>query len=166
MKKENSKTIFLEKQKFSQWWLWLLLIGITLIPVYGIYKQIFMGETFGDNPMSDAGLIVFLVFMLAFLFFFWMMQLTTEITAENIDMKFFPFANKTIPWSEVKSAEVLDYGFVGGWGVRIGTKYGTVYNTSGKIGLALELKSGKKICIGTQKEAELRNVVASVFKAS
>ena len=83
-------------------------------------------------------------------------RLRTEITDEKIDMKFFPFSNKTIPWSEVKSAEVLDYGFVGGWGVRIGTKYGTVYNTSGKIGLALELKSGKKICIGTQRGEELK----------
>lgn len=159
MKKENSNSIFLEKQKFTQWWLWVLLIGITLIPVYGVYKQIFIGDQFGDNPMSNTGIIIFLIFMLAFLGFFWMMQLTTEITNENINMKFFPFSNNTIPWSDVQSAEVVDYGFVGGWGVRMGTKYGTVYNTKGKIGLALILKNGKKICIGTQKEEELKSIL-------
>jgi len=159
MKKDNSKALFQEKQKFTQWWLWVLLIGTTLIPVYGVYKQVFMGQEVGDRPMSDTGMIIFLVFMLVFLFFFWKMQLITEITNEHIDMKFFPFSNKTITWSEVESAEVINYGFVGGWGVRIGTKYGTVYNTSGKIGLAIKLKSGKKICIGTQKGEELKSIL-------
>ncbi len=35
MKKE-----FKEEQKFTQWWLWIPLIGIGLIPIYGIYKTI------------------------------------------------------------------------------------------------------------------------------
>ena len=156
--------IFKEKQKFTQWWLWVLLIGILMIPSYGIYKQIIMGEQFGDNPLPNFGLIIFFIFMLAFIVFFWMLQLTTIINDESIQMKYFPFSNKEIKWADIESAEVIDYGFVGGWGVRIGTKYGTVYNTSGKIGLALQLKNGKKLCIGTQKEKELIKVIKEAYQ--
>ena len=44
---------------------------------------------------------------------------------------------------------------MGGWGIRLWTKYGTVFNIKGKKGLAIELYSGKKFLIGTQKEIEL-----------
>lgn len=56
MKKE-----FKEEQKFTQWWLWIPLIGIGLIPIYGIYKQLFLKEQFGTKPLSDLGLILFLI---------------------------------------------------------------------------------------------------------
>ena len=113
----------------------------------------------GSKPLPDIGMILFLLFMLGFLAFFWMLKLTTEIDKEGIKMNYFPFTDKALKWEEVKSAEVLDYGFVGGWGVRIGTKYGTVYNTSGKMGVALILKNGKKICIGTQRVEEMKKIV-------
>lgn len=154
--------VFKEIQKFTQWWLWFILIGITMIPVFGIYKQIFLGETFGDKPMSDIGLILFLGFMLLFLFLFWTLKMITIIDENSISIKFFPLANKKIEWREVQTAEIVNYGFVGGWGVRLGTKYGTVYNTAGNKGLALILNNGKKICIGTQQEEELKKVVGEI----
>ena len=43
------------------------------------------------------------------------------------------------------------------YGVRLGSKYGTVYNINGNKGLAIELKNGKKFMVGTQKAAELKN---------
>ena len=54
---------------------------------------------------------------------------------------------------------MINYGFVGGWGIRLFTKYGTIYNTSGNKGLALELHDGKKLVIGTDKEEELKNFI-------
>ena len=52
---------FKEKQKFTQWWLWLFLIGFGLFQVYGLFKQLIIGEDFGDKPMSDIGLIIFTI---------------------------------------------------------------------------------------------------------
>jgi hypothetical protein len=150
---------FEEKQRFTQWWLWTLLLGITLIPAYGIYKQIILGEQFGDNPLPNFGLIIFLLSMVVFVGFFWKMELRTNIDSEGIRIKFFPFTNKEIKWEEIAQAKIVNYGFVGGWGVRLGTKYGTVYNTSGKIGLALVLRNGKRICIGTQREEKLNILI-------
>lgn len=150
---------FEERQKFTQWWLWVLLLGITLVPVYGIYKQTILGEQFGDNPSSNFGLILLLISMLTFVGFFWSIELKTNIDNEAIRVKFFPFTKIEIRWDEIVRAKVVNYGFVGGWGVRLGSKYGTVYNTSGEIGLAVELKNGKKLCIGTQKEEELSKLI-------
>lgn len=159
------KTEFKEEQKFTQWWFWLIFIGVTLIPVYGIYRQIILGEVFGNKPMSDTGLIVFAIISFGLLVLFWFFKLKTEIDEKEIRINFFPLASKTVEWKEVKSAQVINYGFVGGWGIRLFTKYGTVYNTRGNKGLALELKNGKKFLVGTQKMEELSEVVGNVFNS-
>ena len=153
------KVEFKEVQKFTQWWLWLILIGIGLMPIYGIYKQLILGENFGSKPMSDFGLIIFCVLIFGFIAMFWIMRLITEIDENEIRMSFFPFTKKQVSWKEIKNIEIVNYGFVGGWGIRIGTKYGTVYNTKGNKGLAIELTNGKKFLIGTQKETELNRIV-------
>ena len=87
------------------------------------------------------------------------MNLKTEITQKEINMNFFPFVKKKIEWKDVKEAKVINYGFVGGWGIRLFTDYGTVYNTRGNKGLALKLQNGKRLVIGTQREDELKSVI-------
>jgi hypothetical protein len=151
--------VFKETQKFSQWWLWLILIGIGILPILGIYKQLIIGEKFGDKPMSDLGIIIFAVFVFSLIAMFWFVQLKTEIDQNEIRMHFFPLVKKRVNWKEIKTAEIVNYGFVGGWGIRLWTKYGTVYNIKGNIGLAIELQNGKKFLIGTQKETELNRIV-------
>ncbi len=111
------------------------------------------------KPMSDEGLIFLAVFVAGLWALFLVMRLQTEIDREEIRVRFVPFFKKIIPWAEVVSAEVKDYGFIGGWGIRISTKYGRAYNVKGSKGLVLTLKNGKKVLVGTQKEAELRAVV-------
>lgn len=157
----NNKIEFKEKQKFTQWWIWLILIGLGAIAVYGFIQQIVFGVEFGNKPMSHVGIIIFTLFVFGFIYFNWYMTLITEITNGGIKMRFVPFVKKEIQWSELKSAKVVDYGFVG-YGIRLGSKYGTVYNMNGNKGLAIELNNGKKFVIGTQKEMELKNVVAKM----
>ena len=150
---------FKETQKFSQWWLWLILIAIGALPITGLYKQFYLNEAFGDKTMSDLGLIIFAVFVFSLIALFWFMRLKTEIDQNEIRMNFFPFVKKRVNWKEIKNAEIVNYGFVGGWGIRLGTQYGTVYNMKGNKGLAIELVNGKKFLIGTQKETELNKIV-------
>ncbi|GIZ07786.1 hypothetical protein [Flavobacterium sp. UMI-01] len=157
------KMDFKEKQKFTQWWLWLIIIGLGIIPVYGLYVQLVQGEGFGDKPMSDTGLIVPTMLSIGIIVLFRVFTLTTEINSKEIRIAFFPFVNKKIAWENVKSAQVLNYGFVGGWGIRLFTKYGTVYNIKGNMGLALELNNGKKLLVGTQKMEELSEVIAKIL---
>jgi len=135
------KINFKEEQKFTQWWLWIILAVIGLIPVFGIYKE--------TNSISQW---VVGIFICALIVLFWMIKLRTEISENGIKMTFFPFVKKKIKWKEIKEVKVVNYGFVGGWGIRFGTKYGTVYNIKGKFGLAIKLNTGKKFLIGTQKK--------------
>ena len=153
------KFVFIEEQKFTQWWLWLILIPIGILPIFGIYKQLILGEQFIDKLMSDPELIIFSVFIFSLIGLFLIMKLKTSIDKNVIQMNFFPFKKKRVEWNEIKNTKVINYGFVGGWGIRLWTKYGTVYNMKGNKGLAIELKNGKKFLIGTQKETELRNVM-------
>ena len=88
------KIEFKEEQKFTQWWLWLILFGIGILPIFGIYKQLILGEKFGDKPMSDFGLIIFCVLIFGLIAMFWFMRLKTEIDQNEIRMNFFPFVKK------------------------------------------------------------------------
>jgi hypothetical protein len=152
--------LFEEKQQFSKIFLWLLSVFVMGIPLYGIIVQIFLKKPFGNNPMSDIGLIVFALGMLAFCGFFWSMTLTTKIDAKAISVRYVPFFNKQFKWEDIDKAEIIKYHFVG-FGIRLSFKYGTVYNIKGNLGMALHLKDGKKYLIGTQKPEELQKAIAT-----
>lgn len=155
------KIEFQEEQKFTQWWLWLILIGIGIIPIVGIYKQLIVGETFGDKPATNIELIVFSLLTLGILMLFWFMRLKTKINEHEIQMSFFPFIKKVISWKEIRNAKIVKYQFVG-YGIRLTSEYGTVYNIKGNKGLAIELKTGKQFLIGTQKSTELAKIVEKI----
>ena len=157
------KTEFKEEQKFNQWWLWLILIPMGVLPLIGIYKQLILEEKLGDNPMSDINLLIFSIIMFSLVGLFLIMKLKTSIDKNGINMHFFPFIKKSVDWQQIKNVKVVNYGFVGGWGIRLWTKYGTVYNVKGDKGLEIVLKSGKKFLIGTQKETELSTIIEKMM---
>lgn len=156
--------LFKEEQRFTQWYIWLLLFVILLIPGYGIIQQIMLEVPFGNNPMSDFGLIIFLVAMLLLCLFFWKLKMRTIITRDYLHIKFIPFANKRIRWKDVASAEIVKYSPMIGYGMRFSPHYGTVYNVKGRKGLALKLKNGKKLMIGTQRYREIEDVALGVLR--
>ena len=150
------KTLYNEKQKFTQWWLWGGLIALFVASLFAFYKQIIVHETLGDNPVPNSLIYTLLILSFLLLALFYTIELRTNINKDLIQMQFFPFVKKNVKWAEIKTVTVVNYGFVGGWGIRLWTKYGTVYNIKGKIGLAIALKNGKRFLIGTQKETELK----------
>ena len=156
------KTEFKEEQKFNQRWLWLILILMGVLPLIGIYKQLILGEKLGDNPMSDISLLIFSIIMFSLVGLFLIMKLKTSIDKNGINMHFFPFIKKSVDWQQIKNVKVVNYGFVGGWGIRLWTKYGTVYNMKGNKGLTIELLNGKNFLIGTQKPEELTAMLEKI----
>jgi hypothetical protein len=160
----DSTIIFKEEQRFTQWWLWVLVGGILLIPIYGIVQQIIFNEPFGDNPMSDLGLIITFIVNLIIFVFFWMLELQTTITKDGIAINFLPLAKKRILWSEVEQAQIVKYSPLIGYGLRIWTPHGTVYNVRGNRGLSLVLKNGKKYMIGTQRHREVEDIIQTLGK--
>ena len=144
---------FIETQKFKQWWVWLFLLVLLAIPVYNF---VFVG--------FSEGLMTIPIFL--FVILFYLFKLSTQIDEKEIKVVFFPVIGKTIPWKEIKSVKLFDYGFVGGWGIRFWTKHGTVYNIRGSKGLLLEFLDGKTIVVGTQKEEELKFFLKDIGKIS
>jgi hypothetical protein len=156
---------FTEIQKFNQWWLWVILTGLVLLPVYGIYKQVYLGQPWGSNPMSDAGLWIFFLGALAFVAFFKYIELRTEIDVRGIRVRLRPIASKVIRWEDIDRVEPITYGFVG-YGLRFSFRYGTVYNIRGNKGLAVYLREGGRFVIGTQREEEMVLLLKSLGKLS
>lgn len=139
-----NENVFEEVQRFDQWWLWVLLVGMTVLIFW--------------SPANLGALILFLVSL-----FFLVIRLKTRISEEGIRFRFFPFISRNYSWKKIESAEVVDYGFVGGWGIRLFTAYGTVYNVKGRKGLAVKMKNGKKFCVGTQRPSELQTKLSSIL---
>ena len=144
-----------------------MLIAISVLPFIGIFfSHLIFPESDAENISDSSTTIIFAVTMVLVIILFLLMTLKTDIDQKAIKMSFFPFVKKRIEWKDVKKAEVINYGFVGGWGIRLFTNYGTVYNTSGNKGLALELQNGKRLVIGTQKEQELSRIVKNIYNQS
>jgi hypothetical protein len=158
----NSNIKFKEIQQFRQWWLWVIILGMAIYTSYLYYQQIILGIPVGKKPMSDLGLITYTVFVVCFIAMFYFMALRTEINSNEIRIQFFPFIKKVLPWKDVKKYEVITYDFASGWGIRLGTKYGTVFNIKGKQGLAIEMSSGTKYLIGTQKKEEMEAILNKI----
>lgn len=155
------KLLFEEKQYMRQLWL----LAITLIPILiPVIFQFFPSEVNTTSIQSGTGEIVFTIIMLAFAGFmfclFYFLKLTTRIYEDRIEYGWnIPTSELNIVyWNEVKSIDMLNYSFVG-YGYRLFTAYGTVYNTKGDFGIQIVKKNGEKLLIGSNKADELKKNV-------
>ena len=149
------KPLFTEIQKFRQWWVWTILLISCGIPLYIIFNDT------TKSLYSYDGLFTIII-LVSVILVMWFTKLETVITEKSIQVKYFPFVNKTFDIQDIAFMKVIDYGFVGGWGIRLWTQYGTIYNISGSKGLHIQLKNGKRYVIGTQKPEELQKIIAQI----
>ena len=146
---------FFERQRFRQWWFWAIMMGLSLFFIIGSVQQIVFNQPFGDKPMSDVGLIITTGLVLLLTISLLSGSLKTFINKEGIYIQFAPFhfRYKFYDWNEVDSVRVEQYKPIrefGGWGIRKGKKGVIAYTVSGKTGLVLLFKDGKKVVIGTR----------------
>lgn len=162
----NNETLFTEKQKFTQWWLWVILIGLNGIFIYAIFKQVIGGQPFGDKPSSNESILFLAGLFFLITIFFFSIRLNTIIKKNGIYLRLAPFHRqfKHYTWDSLAKLYVREYAPLreyGGWGIRFG-RNGTAYNISGNKGLQLEFKDNKKILIGTNKPEELAEVLSKI----
>jgi len=154
-----NKVIFQEEQRFNQWWLWLLIISTLLVIIATA-----IGVTWDSSGTSSTiGTTVSKVVGVGMVALFYFMKLKTSITEDTISIHFYPLVKREWKWSELTTAQIIDYGFIGGWGIRLWTGMGTVYNVRGSKGLHIKTDH-KEYVIGTQKEEELRSSIAHLLK--
>ena len=151
--------MYTETQRFTQWWLWLILIA----------SWIFLISTLVTTP-AQSTISYIISFGLGMLLpvLFWQMRLITRITEEGIYVRFIPFhfKEKFFPWETITASYVRTYSPLkeyGGWGIKYGFNgQGLVYNVAGNVGLQLQFKEGEAILIGTQKGEEIKQVLAAL----
>ena len=145
--------MFTETQRFTQWWLWLIITGSWIAMMYSIATV--------SPPTTSTFMISFSVGMLLPVLF-WQMKLVTRIAEEGIYVRFTPFhfKEKFYDWDSLSACYVRTYSPLleyGGWGIKYGFGgQGLVYNVAGKVGLQLKFKKGDPVLIGTQKGEEIK----------
>ena len=155
----NNETQFTEKQRFTQWWLWIILLGTNGGILYGVIQQVIFGKQFGDNPASDAGLLLIFALVVLISIFFVSLRLETVIKQDGIYVRYYPvhFSFRYYPWEDIQKAYVRKYKPIieyGGWGFR-GFGKNRALNVSGNQGLQLEFRNYKRLLIGTRKPGEI-----------
>jgi hypothetical protein len=157
--------LFSERQRFRQWWLWVILFGVNALFLYGVFQQLVRKHPFGDDPISDAGLLIISGLVLAGSGLLACSTMETRIQADGIYIKFFPFhwSFRHYPWPSISRAFIRQYSAIadyGGWGIRFGIfGKGKAFNVSGNKGLQLEFDDKRKLLIGTRRPEELQETL-------
>ncbi|MGO4919145.1 hypothetical protein [Maribacter spongiicola] len=161
----KEKIRFKETQKFTQWWLWLIILAPVIIAAFNIVGSIlyvFGGYTPDDSGNASISWIsgrismvqfIFVVIYILTILFLAFSKLKIVISNNELRINHLLFFKKVIRLSDVVDYRITDYDFVG-YGIRKTKKYGTVYNVKGKDGLAITLNNGNKYLIGSQKATQ------------
>ena len=141
---QPNETYYSERQKFRQWWIWILILIGPLIYLWIIFQQIVMNSQIGDNSANYLLFIPGFIFGIGLPLFIYSMGLDTEVTDCGVRIRFRPFHRKwvVLEFNNIQKAEAHTYSPIkdyGGWGIRYGTK-GKAYNVSSNKGLFLTMK--------------------------
>ena len=160
---------FREVQKFRQPWLWALILGTNAMVIgvfgYGLVQQLAKGEAWGNQPMSDVGLVsTFIVTVLVTLGLVWLffaMALIVEVRSDGLSVHLKPLKHRLVEYRDIASVEACQYRPIveyGGWGIRRG-RDGWAYNVSGNQGVRLTFHEGKTLLIGSRRHVELARAI-------
>ena len=170
---QTTDVFFREEQRFNQFWIRLLLIGLVVMVVglygYGLVEQLVYDRPWGNNPISDTGLVLAALAQAALvaglIWLFRAMRLVTEVRSDGLHVRFVPFVRKHVPFASIRRCEARTYRPVaeyGGWGIRFGWGgRGKAYTVRGDRGVQLEFTDGKRLLIGSQRADELEAAIRS-----
>ena len=157
IKVSKNKVAYFERQRFRQWWIWILVLISPVSLFWVVLKQ----------DTLDIYLIT-LIFILGLLIplFMYTMGLDTEVNEEGVYIRFQPFHRKwkSFEFSAIQNVEAISYNPIrdyGGWGIRYGRKgRGKAYNVSGSKGILLTILNGSNVLIGSRDAENLAQVIS------
>ena len=165
----SSQVFFKEIQTVKSWWIWGLVLILVVVFLFGMIQQLIFKKPWGNNPMSDAGLlIVGLIVVIGLPLFVSLIRLETIVHNQGVDYRYSPFhlRYQRLPKDRLVSYQIIHYRPLrdyGGWGIRYG-KYGKAYTLSGDIGVQLVTIDQKKILLGTYKPENMKKALDSIQK--
>ena len=168
MDAEND-VVFREEQRFSCWIVGFLVavMAVTVVVEFFAFRKAISEQQatlFLSVVIVGAGMVVPIGVSAMFL----LLKLETEVRAGGLYVRFFPVHIKFKKFCAEDLSECYARAYrplveYGGWGIRFG-KQGRAYNVSGKKGVQLVLKNGKRLLIGSQKSEELAAAISSFMK--
>ena len=150
----------------------IVTVSAAAIPfIRGVYF-LSMGNAPDDNSISTAGLIIsgVTVFIMTVIFILlFRAKLKVKITADKLSVCFPPLIRK---WRAIKPGEIKKYELrryhpnreYGGRGIKRRLRKGSAWTVSGRIGLQLYMKNGKRFLIGTQKQQALEYAMQKLME--
>lgn len=158
MRGDGGPSWFHESQKLRQWHVRILLALPPAALVVMTVRQVVFHHPWGQKPPSNGGLI-FLTVLLALVYLRLItVRLVTDLGKDQLSVGLRGlWPSRRIPLSQVRSAKAITYDPVrdyGGYGIRSG-RLGAAYIASGNRAVQLELASGRKILVGSQRADEL-----------
>ena len=152
----ESRIVYKEQQRFRQWWLWAIILALTIfwLSLILISRELIVVLL---ALILDLGLIVFM----------YSLKLDTEVTYTGIRIKFWPFHRRWLlfEFSNLKSAEEATYrplADYGGWGIRYGIfneLHAKAYTVSGNKGVMVRMADETYILIGSKNPEELMSSI-------
>jgi len=152
--------MIVEKQKFKNKVIWLIVLLLNCIALFGIIKQLIYKIPFGENPAPNFILVLGFITTLLLLAMLFLIYLKVTINENEIIVHFYPFTKKVIQLSEIKNIEIVEYRPLkdyGGWGIRYGKK-GMAYTIGGKQGLSITLINNTNILIGISNKNNYKSL--------
>lgn len=171
------RLLFREEQPVRNTFIPWLMLAAWLVSAgsfgYGFYRQLYLGIPYGDEPMSDTGLlatgigVVFILGLLVVVSFTGM--LVTEVRTGGFYYRFTPFMRdfKGIPREEISSFEVKKYNPLtryGGWGYRKQLfARSTAINIGGNKGVILYKTNGRNILFSTRDMPSMQKAMEQMM---
>jgi len=166
-----SEPVFREVQRFTQPWLWALVLvaagGAWFFFIFELFSSLSPDRGAGDLWITA---LVWVLVGLGLPALFIFCRLVVEVRGDGLYYRYHPFHRGThrIGWDEIKTAEARTYSPIkeyGGWGIRGAWRRskGKAYNVYGNRGLQLELVDGRRILFGSQQADELATAVKGLI---
>lgn len=160
-------TLFYEKQRFPFRRIGVVLATPPSVMLGLLVWQAVLGHPWGKQPMSNANVIGWTIFLWIIYFRLITVQLVVEVqdTELLVGLRGLWRARR-VPLGGIQSVETVtfdpqrDYG---GYGIR-SSRQGTAYIAGGNRGVRLKLASGATLVIGSQRSEELAGILSSSTK--
>ncbi|RIJ45953.1 hypothetical protein D1614_20755 [Maribellus luteus] len=171
------KPLFLEEQQVGQRRMLKTILITTLFGTgilgfwfirLGYSRKRVTGEVFSD-PAFMVVVLLFLAILTMVIVINSVSRLQTKIDKDGIYVRYFPYKKR---WEKISVSGIHSYRLrkyrpyreYGGYGIKDRRRKGKAYIISGRTGLQLHLKNGKKILIGTQKKQAIIYAMDKVMK--
>jgi len=166
-REENSGLLcFTEVQRYRQTWIWVLLGAILGTLIFLGILQILQRQASATPWLPTPALLFIGGIWGGLVLLAYKARLFVEINEQGVKFQLFPFqwTVRNIAWEDIDEMYVRKYDGLAEYGGR-GMRYGPVgkaYTVSGRYGLQLQLIDDQQILIGTQRPAELEELISQL----